>query len=144
MGAFGSDSTANDNRQSAGDAAVLIRGSKTKLAQPGGTVLDLERAQLAPTIKGTKGNVTINDPAPIANLAGQFTDSIKDVANAASASLGNALQQQAATVQSALDKVTDVSTNAQTGGDSSRNKIVLYVVLAALTLLGVVFYFRKI
>lgn len=145
FGIGGSDSTANDFRQTTGDAGINIgKGSKsTKLAQPGGTVLDLSQSQLAPTFKGNKGNITINDTQPVLDLASQFASTVRDITNQSSAALSNALQSGTASVQDALSKVSDLGANAQTGGDASRNKIVLYVVLATLALVGAIFYFRK-
>jgi len=145
FGPFSAESTASDSRQTGGDASILNRGNKNKVATPGSTLVDLEGAKLttAPTITGNKGNVTINDTGPLTNLASQFASTIQTVSSQSSQALSDALAQQSTTVKEALTKVTDVSNNAASGGDASRNKIVLYVVLAALTLLGVVFYYRK-
>jgi len=53
------------------------------------------------------------------------------------------MQQAGNLVSSMVASIKDITTNAQTGGDASRNNIVLYVVLGVLALLGGIFIFGK-
>jgi len=140
FGIGGSDSTASDSKQTAGDAAIQNRGNKNKVVQPGATLLDLEGSKVntAPTITGNKGSVTLvtNDVAPIADLAKTFSAAVAGISAQSSQSLSEALAAQSGTVKDAV-------ANTQTGGDASRNKIILYVVLATLALIGAIFYFKR-
>jgi hypothetical protein len=145
FGIGGSDSSANDNRQSAGDAGQNIRGNSNQVVLPGSTLLDFRSAKLntAPTITGNKGGVVINDIGAVSDLASKFTDAISGITQQTNQTLSNALGAQNGQVSDALNKVSDASANASTGGDTDRNKIILYIVLGLFALLGVWLYRHK-
>ena len=164
-----SSSSSTDARVGAADQGVVTQGKGTASARDMGKALGAGAKLLeknAVDVSGnkgtinsglqvsTKGNVVINDTAPIASLASQFADTLKaitsqesdllqNITSKSSDALTSALSQQSSQASDALGKVSDLSANAQTGGDTDRNKIILYVVLGVLALLGVVFYVKR-
>jgi len=127
-----SSSKAEDNRMLASDRGQTTRGTQNLVAQDSARVvgakgkyqakgaIDLAKGAKLNTgldiTGGVKGNITINDTAPLSNLATQFSDTVKTITS------GN---QQ--TVR-AIDPATGT------------NNTVLYVVLGVMALLAWVFY----
>lgn len=72
--------------------------------------------------------------------AGQFQTALQTVGS----NLTNALSAQSAagseTLENVLGKLTDLAESKQTDGESGKNQIVLYVVLAVLAVVAWIFY----
>lgn len=169
FGIGGSDSTATQSQQTAGDGAKQVRGNNSNVTEAGGLTIGTNGQLVSPgavqvrngslntglILKGVKGNVTIGDGgAQVASLAQTFANTISGItqSNNATASgstqaitdaLTQALDKQSAITSSALGQATDLSANAQSGGWTTTQKTFLYLVLGALALVGVIFYFRR-
>jgi len=142
FGAFSSDSKSNatDNRIAVTDQAQAVRGGAGKTLS---NALDLSKANLGTTFKTVKlakgASLTIgtdNSPA-VADLGNKLAE----LAKGTTETLRNQLDKQVNLTQSALGKIGDLAGDQQTGGQSSANKTVLYLVIAALAALA--FIFRK-
>ena len=79
---------------------------------------------------GGKGRLIINNNSD--PLVGKTLEHLLTTQSAASAASGN-------TLETLLSKVTDLAENKQTDGESGRNKTILYLVLAALAGVAVIF-----
>lgn len=92
---------------------------------------------------GGYGNNLSNAAITVGYDAAQFQNALQSVGS----NLSNALNSQSAagqsTLNSVLDRISTLAENRQTDGDSSRNKIVLWIVLGVLALVGFVFTRKK-
>lgn len=135
MSIFGHETsnTATDRRQTGGDAARNVQGTKNVLTEAGAvSVGDKGTFNTGLQLQDIKGNITINDTAPISELVGKTTTAFQE-----------ALGQQGDIVRDALVKVSDLSMSKQTEGDSGRQKFTLYVALGLFALVAAIFYFRR-
>lgn len=129
MPASFSKSNATDNTidVSGAESRAQRGGANSNQATDNAVVVDYgKNNKLGPDLSGVKGDVTYTvtntsgvTEAGIASLVDQFSTSSKD------------------TVEKVLGTVGALAENKQTDGDASRNKIVLYAVLAVVALLGV-------
>ncbi len=149
MGLFGidSNSTSNayDQRQVATDSATVASGlasvvSRAQdnavqnqhgviLSAPG--VINLGGAHVS---TGKGGTINISTVPP--GFDDVLNNTVKEIVDAGAANT----DKTSSLVTDVLKRMTDLSLSAQTGGDSERNKIILWIVLGVLTLLGVVFW----
>lgn len=158
MGWFGMDSTSTTAADYAAAADQAVLPYKSKDFQLGTTNIGKSATVNAGGIQvqkgavGSKGSlsVTVNDPNALMNMASMFSGALEDVStssgNAVSSAVGgmkDALAGFGNNLQEALKQLGAVGADTASGGDASRNKIVLYVVLAVLALVGLVFYFKR-
>jgi len=89
-----------------------------------------------------------------ADVIGAFGGTLKDVLQGQATAeanrtdslqslLANQADNSSTLLESIGSKLSGLAENQQTGGDSSRNKIVLYVVLAVIALIAVIFWRRS-
>ncbi len=154
VGPFSSESTANRTDYTLSDSAQLI-DKKAKVAQGQATFVDNTHGRLNTGVSLDK-NAQLNTGLQVVGgtgatnisvsngLSGSGLDSLVGQLTTASSGQIGALtgllsDQQKQLFDLAKSQQSDVSTladNKQTNGDSSRNKIVLIVVLAVIGLLG--------
>jgi len=146
FGPFSSESTSSQTNKNVQDQGQLNE-SKSKVAQGQGILLDNTKGKLntGVQVSGKKNTVNISngiDDAGLQSLVGSLTTASSDQINR----LTNLAATQQSTLADLFKKsqadVSSLADNQQTGGDSKRNKIVLYVVLAVVGLLGVVAWRR--
>ncbi len=147
FGFGGSDSTATDQRQTAGDAGINARAQGSVLAaQPGSTLIDLASARLttAPTVTGNKAPVSISygDPAATQQLAQTFSNTIRDLGAQSSGTIASALQQGSDTLAGTLQSLSGLAESKQTQGQSVRDKTIAWLLLGLGGLVSVVLIFK--
>lgn len=146
VGPFSTESTSKnttvDNDLVGTDQAIVFNvatGKKgaSKILAPGATTIDI------------KGDFSA-DPAVLQNALnfGQqqsttFTDALKDIISGASAATAGQAKTLQEVFSKSIDKISALSESAQTEGDTDRNKIILYVVLGLLAVVGAIFVFGK-
>lgn len=130
---LGMDSTSTTSAEYAGssDQSVLPYKSKDfQLGQinlKGNAWLQEGGINLSKINVGNKGTfgLTLNDPSAMVGLGSQFGSTVSNLA------------------KDALDALGVTAADATSGGDASRNKIILWVVLGVLGLVAAIFYFRR-
>lgn len=161
-----SESNAYDQRAAAADQAALAYGKGSQVGtvnvgpkgkmQTGG--LDVSGATVG---KGGTLALTFNDPSAfqdalqvVEDVTNKNTDALNaalsasgDTLNAALSASGDqlnqALQATSDQIKTALGQIAGLTESSQTGGDSGRNKIILWIVMGLLGLVGLIFYFRR-
>lgn len=145
-----SESKAEDNRIDVSDEGQ-VAARRSKILNPYSTNLEAKsRLNTGLDLSGIKvqkgGTFSLELGASTEDMLA-ITDSLGETLSGFSATTSNtvttALEQTSTTVKDALDKISKLSESAQTGGDSGRNQIILYVVFGVLALLGMVVYWRK-
>lgn len=157
-----SDSTATDNRQSAGDGARQLHGSGIVTAETGGKSVgargknieafgtDLTNAKIDLSQKiDAKGNVTIGDGgAAVASAAAKFADTIRGIVDNTTSAMTAATGASADASKHSLDAIVGLAETAATNGASSRGKLIVEAALwlglfAALSLVAYFFARKK-
>lgn len=135
-----SKTEATDSRQGAGDYARINRGAGYNYAESGGVTLGRGSAlTLAPNFSGGKigGDVRITNAPP------EFFTALTNLSERNSHDLTTLVEQQNeslnGTLGAVLGSIAGLAENTQTGGQASSNKTVLYIVLAALLAMVVIF-----
>lgn len=121
-----------------------ITASRDSVATRGNAIFnDLgEGASQVTVKKGGRYVVRINqtsDPALLQNILTQQQQSLQQVLAPVLASQGTATAGLTQSLQDILNRVGDLAENKQTEGESGRNKTVLYIVLAAVAGLAIIF-----
>lgn len=154
MGAFGSDSTTRNTtnlfdqriagsdqaaidarRQSAGKGSNVLSNS-TQINTRGG---DLEYSSDPELLRAAIDAVS--------SQSDRFAESLTEIFAASSdaqsaQALSNALSQKSL-LEETFDKLAGLAASSQSDGDTDRNKIVLYISLAALALVAILFFNRR-
>lgn len=78
----------------------------------------------------------------VTELAAATTGSLSDLVSQSHAADAASRSDILGAIQQIADKNAQLAADAQTGGDSSRNNIILAIVAGVLILLGLVFYRR--
>ena len=143
-----SETNAYDQRAAAADQALLSYGRDSQAGsvnvgrgaavQTGG--LDLSKTKIE---KGGTLSVTLGDTQPLQDLSETFALTVRDISTASTTGLQSALEASGQQIQDAISKLAKLGESTTTGGDSERNKIILWVVLGVLGLVGAIFYFRR-
>jgi len=143
-----SDSKTTANYSAAGAGAVQNTGKDGQSGQTNigrnSTVqtglLDLNKVSVA---KGGTLSVNIGDTQAVEDLSKQFALTVQDISGQNSDSLSAAVQGMGDQLKSAFTQLAALGESKQTEGDSGRNKIILYVVLGVLALVGLIFFLRR-
>lgn len=151
MGLFStaSDSKSEDNRiATTDDSQVQFVRGKGVQAQPGSVAIGSKGKYVSPgsmDLSGVKGDITFNSlDAELAATAlerlesqsGLFANSLRDVIDSNTAAASESGQATAGLLENVLGRLSELSESSQTEGDSGRNKIILYVVLAVIAVFG--------
>jgi hypothetical protein len=148
FGPFSSESTSQQTSTSVSDQGQLI-GKKSKVVQGQGQFVDNTKGRLNTGLQVTGGkgkgatNVTINsglDGSGLEALVGRLTTASTGQVDALTSLLSDQQAQLADLAKAQQADVATLAENKQTEGDSSRNKIVLIVVLAVIGLLGLLIW----
>jgi hypothetical protein len=152
MGLFdaSSHSSTSDSRQGAADQGKNFRGNN-RYTESGS--LQLDRGSDLNTGFSFKGNnvrgdvkfISSTDPEIVNAALGTVADTTQSFTDTLASLIG--IQQlsndnETSLLSNALGKLSSLDLNAQTGGDSSRNDIVLYVMLGLLVVVGIFFWRR--
>lgn len=105
-------------------------GNRGKLIESGG--VEIGKGAKLSTLDFGKSKVKGNISVTINEGAGDLVGAVKSLAT----KVGD-------TLQSTVGQIIPLAENKQTGGESGQNKTVLWVVLAALAMLGFVFYKKR-
>ena len=94
--------------------------------------------------KNAKVNVTFaSDPGVLNSLLGQQTKTLSDLLggiNSANSGVNNAL---AGGLSSILDKITGLAESKQTDGESGKDQRIVWIVVAVLAVVAIIFWRRK-
>lgn len=141
-----SKSNAEDKRIAA-ENSVLAYGQNNQSGQYNfkGTTkivsgLDISGAKVA---AGGTLALTFGDPQPLEDLSKDFSLTVKEMSQQNSSALSAGLTGLGDQLKTALSGLTKLGESNQTGGDSGRNQIILWVVLGVLGLVGLLFYLRR-
>lgn len=124
LGSIGSSSSESKRVDPTATDQGQIIWSKARVAQGGAWQFNL----------GKRASVTLD----LGN-----GDLARDLVGVVDSTSQRATDTITATIGDALKEISKLTESSQTGGDSERNKIILYVVLGVLGLLAAVFYWRK-
>lgn len=148
FGIGGSDSTSTDNTVAAREQAQVI-GRTGSILNPGSVQLQTNAnlvtggLQIQKGAIGSKGTLVINDTKPLEDLSKNFSSTIAGITDQTSSAIRDLSASSTATLKDALDQISSLGQSNQTGGVSTGQKTVLYMVLGALFLIGAVIYFLR-
>lgn len=166
LGLSSESETKADYAGASDQAALLYKSQGAQMGQTnigkGATVktggIDLSKASVG---KGGTLSLTFGDTKPLEDLSKEFSLTVKDINSENTSALSGALEASNKALQStggqigealsglsdqlksAFSQIAKLGESNQTGGDSGRNRIILYVVLAVLGLVGAIFYLRR-
>ena len=149
MGAFGSDSTTSnrtyfsDQKIGASDNAIvnaprLSTGKNSTLIGPGATVIKAGRDLIVQQPTDTR--VFSDAVSAVSEQSNRSLDTLTQLF-AGTTAVQLAAQEEAAAsskslVEETYGRLSDLAKNVQTGGEDGRNKIILWLSLAALAVVG--------
>ena len=91
---------------------------------------------------GQGGDLIVNDPQGIMDLSKLFANTVSNVSSAGTANLNEAIASMGDQLKNAFGSLSKLSESAQTGGDSGRNNIILWIVLGLFGLLAIFLWKR--
>ena len=141
---------AEDKRNALTDQAQLAQGRSNLVNAPAVTGgknnqvagLNLGGAKLQ-VAKGGTLNVTMGGGEEISQLSNNVLAAVDNISKSSNEALQAAFEESAKQQKEALAQVAALSESQQTGGDSGRNNIILWIVLGVLGLVGAIFYYRR-
>lgn len=154
MGAFGlvgseSSSEARDQRATAADLGMAgTTGAAVGASAPNSLNVNVAKegaAYFAPKeIKlGEGATLNYGGAQEVADLSRQFLSVTDTITASTNEAFQQALEQASEAQKEALAQVAKIGQSVSTGGDSERNKIILWITLGVFSLVAAIFYFRR-